>query len=32
VETIADRSDWEGHFAVIEQDRIRMRPLPESSS
>jgi predicted nuclease of predicted toxin-antitoxin system len=21
------RSDWEGHFAVIENDRIRMRPL-----
>jgi len=32
VETIADRSDWEGYFAVIEHDRIRMRPLPEPSS
>jgi len=32
VETIADRSDWEGHFAVIEHDRIRMRPLPGASS
>jgi predicted nuclease of predicted toxin-antitoxin system len=32
VETIADRSDWKGHFAVIEHDRIRMRPLAESSS
>ncbi len=31
VETIADRSDWEGHFAVIEHDQIRMRPLPEAS-
>jgi len=32
METIAGRSDWAGHFAVIEQDRIRMRPLPEDSS
>lgn len=32
VETIAERSDWAGHFAVIEQDRIRMRPLPDVSS
>lgn len=22
------RSDWAGHFAVIEEARIRMRPLP----
>jgi predicted nuclease of predicted toxin-antitoxin system len=29
VETIAGRSDWNGHLAVIERDRIRMRPLPE---
>jgi predicted nuclease of predicted toxin-antitoxin system len=32
VKTIADRSDWEEHFAVIEHERIRMRPLPEVSS
>ncbi len=24
---ITSRSDWEGHFSVIEDDRIRMRPL-----
>ncbi len=22
------RSDWSGHFAVVEDDRIRMTPLP----
>ena len=32
VETIAERSDWDGHFAVIEHDRIRMRTLPLSPS
>ena len=31
VETITDRSDWMGHVAVIEHDRIRMRPLPGAS-
>ena len=25
---IGSRSDWAGHFAVIEADRIRMRALP----
>ena len=25
---VNSRSDWEGHFAVVEQDRIRMTPLP----
>lgn len=30
VEAITSRSDWNGHFAVIERDRIRMRPLPEA--
>lgn len=25
---IGSRSDWTGHFAVIEADRIRMRALP----
>ena len=32
VQTITGRSDWSGHFAVIEQKQIRMRPLPETSS
>jgi len=30
VKTIQDRNDWYGHFAVIEQERIRMRPLSPS--
>ena len=25
---IAERSDWAGHFSVIEPGRTRMRPLP----
>lgn len=29
---IQARSDWSGHFAVVEPGRIRMRPLPSSSS
>ncbi len=28
LEALAVRSDWEGHFTVVEQDRIRIRPLP----
>ena len=24
------RTDWAGHFSVIEEDRIRMTPLPET--
>jgi len=24
---IQSRSDWAGHFSVVEDDRIRMRPL-----
>jgi predicted nuclease of predicted toxin-antitoxin system len=28
VQALASRSDWEGHFSVIEDDRIRMTPLP----
>lgn len=24
----ASRSDWAGHFSVVEQDRVRMRALP----
>ncbi len=23
------RTDWAGHFSVIEEDRVRMTPLPE---
>jgi predicted nuclease of predicted toxin-antitoxin system len=26
-DVIGSREDWEGHFSVIEEDRIRMRPL-----
>jgi hypothetical protein len=25
---IASRNDWPGHFAVVTDDRIRLRPLP----
>jgi predicted nuclease of predicted toxin-antitoxin system len=28
VETVRNRDDWPGHFAVIEPERIRMCPLP----
>jgi hypothetical protein len=28
---IGSRSDWAGHFSVVEPGRIRMRPLPSSS-
>ena len=26
-DVIRSRQDWEGHFSVIEEERIRMRPL-----
>ena len=29
---LESRNDWTGHFSVIEDDRIRMRPLPEVNS
>lgn len=29
VEAIESRSDWPGHFAVITDDRIRIRSLPK---
>jgi predicted nuclease of predicted toxin-antitoxin system len=32
LDAIESRTDWEGHFAVISVDRIRMRPLPTGSS
>ena len=28
VTVIESRSDWSGHFAVVEENRIRMRALP----
>ena len=28
VAALESRTDWAGHFAVIEDDRIRMTPLP----
>jgi predicted nuclease of predicted toxin-antitoxin system len=27
IEAIASRDDWTGHFSVVTDDRIRMRPL-----
>jgi len=27
VKAIGSRSDWKGHFAVVERDKIRMKPL-----
>ena len=29
---LASRTDWAGHFSVVEDDRIRMTPLPNSGS
>jgi predicted nuclease of predicted toxin-antitoxin system len=28
VQALASRSDWAGHFSVVEDERIRMTPLP----
>lgn len=28
---LASRDDWTGIFAVVEQDRVRIRPLPPST-
>ena len=28
VTVLESRSDWVGHFSVVEDDRIRMTPLP----
>jgi hypothetical protein len=28
LQVLESRADWEGHFTVVEYDRIRIRPLP----
>jgi predicted nuclease of predicted toxin-antitoxin system len=28
LEALASRTDWAGHFSVVTDNRIRMRPLP----
>jgi predicted nuclease of predicted toxin-antitoxin system len=28
LDTLESRTDWPGHFSVVTDDRIRMRPLP----
>jgi len=30
VAALESRTDWAGHFAVVEEGRIRMTPLPET--
>jgi hypothetical protein len=32
VAALESRTDWAGHFAVVEDHRIRMTPLPLSRS
>jgi hypothetical protein len=32
LQAIESRADWAGHFSVVSDDRIRMRPLPDVSS
>jgi predicted nuclease of predicted toxin-antitoxin system len=29
IAALESRTDWDGHFAVVEDDRIRMTPLPK---
>lgn len=29
IAVLTSRTDWTGHFAVVHDDRIRIRPLPE---
>jgi hypothetical protein len=31
VTAVTSRNDWSGVFAVIERDRIRVRPLPPTT-
>jgi predicted nuclease of predicted toxin-antitoxin system len=28
IAALDSRTDWEGHFSVVEDDRIRMTPIP----
>lgn len=30
LESLASRTDWEGNFSVVTDDRIRVRPLPSA--
>ena len=32
LDVIESRSDWTGGFSVVTDDRIRMRPLPETTA
>ena len=32
VRALASRTDWAGHFAVVEQHQIRMTPLPSGEN
>jgi predicted nuclease of predicted toxin-antitoxin system len=32
LEAMASRTDWAGHFSVVTDDRIRMRPLQTTST
>jgi predicted nuclease of predicted toxin-antitoxin system len=31
VNALTSRDDWRGNFAVVERDRVRIRPLPDST-
>ncbi len=30
IDVLDSRTDWPGHFSVVTDDRVRMRPLPHS--
>ena len=30
-QVLESRTDWEGYFSVVEEDRVRMRPLATKS-